>query len=75
MHLEFNDRDFVVIQIRLEQFPQGIINKLHARSASPYKILKKINLNVYVKLIYLWILGLVLHFNFSDIEAYKDPPL
>jgi len=48
MHLEFNEDDYVMIQIRSERFPPGTIKKLHAHSAGPYKILKKINPNAYI---------------------------
>ena len=33
-----------MIQIRSERFPPGAVKKLTARSAVPFKILKKINL-------------------------------
>ena len=34
--------------MRPEGFPPGTVKKLHARSAGPFKILKKINSNAYV---------------------------
>ena len=42
-HIEFNEGDYVMIRIWPERFLPGTIKKLHARSAGPYKILKKIN--------------------------------
>ena len=47
-HLEFNKGDYVMIRIRPERFPPQAVRKLTARSASPFKILKKINSNAYV---------------------------
>ena len=63
-HLEFNESDFVMIQIRLERFPSGIIKKLHTRSVDSYKILKKL-IQIPMQLIYFWILGLVRHLIFQ----------
>ena len=45
IHLEFNEGDYVMIRICLEQFPLGAVKKLIASSADPFKILKKINSN------------------------------
>ena len=45
---EFNVGDYVLVQIRPERYPPGIVKKLLARSAGPFKILKKINSNAYV---------------------------
>ena len=47
-HLEFNEGDYVMILIRPERFPPGVVKKLTAHSAGPFKILKKINPNAYV---------------------------
>ena len=47
-HLELNEGDYVMIQIRSERFPPETVKKLNARSAGPYKILKKINSNAYI---------------------------
>ena len=47
-HIEFNEGDYVMIRIRPERFPPGSVNKLTARSAGLFKILKKINPNAYV---------------------------
>ena len=41
-HLEFNEGDYVMIRIRSERFPPGTVKKLTARSASSYKILRKL---------------------------------
>ena len=37
-----------MVWTRPEQYPPGIVKKLHARSAGPFKILKKINSNAYL---------------------------
>ena len=44
----FNVRDYMMVRMRPERFPPGTVKKLHARSAEPFKILKKINSNAYV---------------------------
>jgi len=38
----------VIVRIRSERFPPGTVKKLHARSVGPFKILMKLNDNVYV---------------------------
>ena len=40
--------DYVIARIRPERYPFDTMKKLHARSAGPFKILKKINSNAYV---------------------------
>jgi len=40
-HLEFKEVDYVMIRIRPERFPPGAVKKLTIRSATPFKILKK----------------------------------
>ena len=45
---EFEEGDMVMVQIKPESYPKGTYKKLHSRSAGPYKVLKKINSNVYV---------------------------
>ena len=45
---EFSVGDYVMVRIRPERYPLGTVKKLHARSAGPFKILKKINSNVYI---------------------------
>ena len=37
-----------MIQIRPKRFPFGIVKKLQARSASPFKVLKRMGSNAYV---------------------------
>jgi len=37
-----------MVRMRRKQFTPGTVKKLHARSARPFKILKKINSNAYV---------------------------
>ena len=70
MHLEFNEGDYFMIRIWPKRFLSGTIKKLHTPSASPYKILKKINVNAYV-------IDLPSNFeissifNISDLVAYK----
>ena len=59
-----------MIRIRPDRFPPRAVKKLTARSADPFKILKKINPNAYV-------IDLPLDFkisstfNISDLVAYK----
>ena len=71
--LEFNKGDYVIIQIRPKQFPPGVVKKLTAHSADPFKILKKINPNAYV-------IDLPPDFRnsstftISDLVTYKGPP-
>ena len=61
-----------MIQIRPERFPSGIVKKLQARSASPFKVLKRMGLNAYVINIphdY----GISSSFNIEALVAYKSP--
>ena len=73
MHLEFSEDNFIMIGIQYERFPPGTIKKLHAHSAGPHKILKKINSNSYViDLPSNFKINLI--FNISDLVAYKSLP-
>ena len=47
-HLDFDVGDYVMIHIRPERYPSGIVKKLQARSACPFKVLKKLGPNAYV---------------------------
>ena len=61
-----------MIQIRPEWFPFGIIKKLQARSAGPFKVLKRMGLNAYViDLPYDY--SISSSFNIKDLVAYKSP--
>ena len=62
-----------MIQIRPERFPPGAVKKLTARSAGPFRILKKINPNVYVT-DFPPDFGISSTFNISDLVAYKGSP-
>ena len=44
----FTEGDYVMIRIRLEQFPLGTIKKLYVHGAGPFKILKKLGSNTYI---------------------------
>jgi len=37
-----------MVRICPEQFPLGTVKKLHARSAGPFQVLKKLNDNAYI---------------------------
>ncbi|KAI0507337.1 hypothetical protein KFK09_013459 [Dendrobium nobile] len=67
----FEVGESMMVQIRLEWFPQGTIKKLHAKSTGPFKIIKKINDNAYV-------VDLPAEFNINpsnikDLVAYEGP--
>ena len=47
-HMEFQVGDYVMIRVRPEQFPFGAVKKLHAHSAGPFKVLKRVGPNAYV---------------------------
>jgi len=44
----FNVGDYVMVRLRSEQFSLSTVKKLHARSARPFQILKRINSNIYM---------------------------
>ena len=71
-HAEFQVGDYVMIRIRPERFPSGTVKKLQARSARPFKVLKRMGLNAYViDLPHDY--GISLSFNIEDLVAYKSP--
>jgi len=61
-----------MIRICPELYLLGIVKKLHARSAEPFKNLKKINFNAYVVDL-LPDFGICLSFNIEDLIACKGP--
>ena len=61
-----------MVRIRPERYPPGTVKKLHARSAGPFKILKKINSNAYVVDL-LPDFSIIPSFNIEDLIAYKGP--
>ena len=58
--------DFLMVQILPERFPLGIVEKLHAHSASPFQIFKKLNDNAYV-------IDLSKDFDISSTFNVEDP--
>jgi len=62
-----------MIQIHSERFPPETVRKLTARSASPFKILKKINSNAYLVDLPPDF-GISSRFNISDLVFYKVHP-
>ena len=66
----FNVSDYVMIRMRPERFPPRTVKKLHARSAGPFKILKKINSNAYVVDL-LPDFGISYTFNIEDLVSYR----
>jgi hypothetical protein len=71
-HLEFVVGDYVMIRIRPKRFPSGTVKKLQARSAGPFKVLKRIGSNTYV-IELLSDYGISSTFNIEDLVAYKGP--
>ena len=61
-----------MVRIRPERYPPGTVKKLHARSAGPFKILKKINSNAYVVDIPPDF-DISPSFNVEDLIAFKGP--
>uniref|UniRef100_A0A2N9H5T6 Reverse transcriptase n=1 Tax=Fagus sylvatica TaxID=28930 RepID=A0A2N9H5T6_FAGSY len=69
-HMEFQVGDYVMIRIRPERFPSGSVKKLQARSAGPFKILKRVGPNAYLLDLppdY----GISSTFNIEDLVAFK----
>ena len=69
---EFNEGDYVMIRLKPERFPPGTMKKLHARSAGPFEIIRKIGPNAYM-LELPPDLGISPTFNISDLIEYKEP--
>ena len=61
-----------MIRLRPERFPSGTVKKLHARSAGPYKVSKRVGSNAYV-LELPSDLGISSTFNISDLVEYRAP--
>ncbi|PKA57505.1 hypothetical protein AXF42_Ash020749 [Apostasia shenzhenica] len=68
---EFSKGDYVMIRVRPERFPSGVIKKLQARGAGPFKILKKLESNTYVVDLPSNF-GISTIFNISDLVVYKE---
>ena len=63
-----------MIRLRPERFPLGTVKKLHARSAGPYKVIKRVGSNAYV-LELPSDLGISSTFNISDLVEYRAPTI
>ncbi|PKA64106.1 hypothetical protein AXF42_Ash005118 [Apostasia shenzhenica] len=61
-----------MIRVRPERFPSGVVKKLQARRAGPFKILKKLGSNAYVVDLPSDF-GISTTYNISDLVAYKEP--
>ena len=61
-----------MVWIRPERFPSGTVKKLHACSAGPFQILKKLNYNAYV-IDFPPDFGINFTFNIEDLVDYKSP--
>ena len=60
-----------MIRIRFEWFPSGIVKKLQARSANPFKVLKQMGPYAYViNLPHDY--GISFSFNIEDLVVYKS---
>jgi len=68
----FNVGDYMMVWICPEWFPPGTVKKLHARSAGPFQILKKLNDNTYV-IDLPQDFGISSTFNIEDLVDYKGP--
>uniref|UniRef100_A0A2N9GGF1 RNA-directed DNA polymerase n=1 Tax=Fagus sylvatica TaxID=28930 RepID=A0A2N9GGF1_FAGSY len=69
-HMEFQVGDYVMIRIRPERFPSVSVKKLQARSAGPFKILKRVGPNAYL-LDLPSDYGISSTFNIEDLVAFK----
>ena len=61
----------MMVQICLERFPPGTIEKLHAGSVGPFQILKKLDDNVYI-IDFPKDFGIGSKFNVENLVDYKD---
>ena len=64
--------DYVMVRICSEWFSLRTVKKLHARSASPFQILKKLNDNVYI-IDLPQDFGISFTFNIENLMDYKGP--
>ena len=69
-HSEFQVGDYVMVRIRPERYPSGTARKLCARSAGPFKVLKRIGPNAYV-IDLPPDSGISSTFNIEDLVAFK----
>lgn len=72
--LDFDVGDYVMIRIKPKRYPSRTVKKLQARSAGPFKVLKKLGPNAYVIDIpsdY----GISSTFNIADLIAFKGPAI
>ena len=61
-----------MVRIRPERYSPGTASKLHARSAGPFKVLRKVRGNAYViEIPSTW--GISSTFNVSDLVGYRSP--
>ena len=61
-----------MIRIRPERFPSGVVEKLQAHSAGPFKVLKRIGSNAYIIDIPSTY-GISSTFNIEDLVSFKGP--
>lgn len=68
---QFQECDYVMIRVRLEQYLLRAVKKLHVRSAGPFKILKRIGPNTYfIDLLSDW--RIISTFNVFDLVACQE---
>ena len=63
--------DYVMIRVRPEQFPSGIVKKLNTRRTGPFKILKRVRSNAYVVDLPPDF-GINSTFNVTDLVTFRD---